>query len=114
LNEWSREALVQDCPPTVAQTLLEQAYLELGVRVTRPIYQLMVHSTIGVVLNAIAAVKERLTSKTAAPVKSKEGLLTTAIRRHFTPNKKQRVAQGAESGVGLAGAFEQKPTVLHQ
>jgi hypothetical protein len=103
LEEWSQEAVVQECPPTIAQTLVEQAHSELGVRMTRPIYQLVVQSTIGVVLNAIAAVKERLESKTAAPVKSKEGLFTTALKRHFTPNSKgqrESTPQGGIQGFG--------------
>jgi hypothetical protein len=103
LEEWSREAVVQECPPTIAQTLVEQAHSELGVRITRPIYQLVVRSTIGVVLNAIAAVKERLESKTAAPVKSKEGLFTTALKRRFTPNNKgqrENTPQGSIQGFG--------------
>jgi hypothetical protein len=91
--------VVQECPSAIAQTLVEQAHSELGVRITRPIYQLVVRSTIGVVLNAIAAVKERLESKTAAPVKSKEGLFTTALKRRFTPNAKGQRDNTPERGI---------------
>jgi hypothetical protein len=88
LNEWNPDSQVRECPREVAQTLMEKAYLDLGVRLTQPIYKLVLESTIGVVVNAIAAVKERLESQTAPPVKTKEGFFTTALRRHFTPNRK--------------------------
>jgi hypothetical protein len=105
LQEWDREAIVQECPSTIAQTLVEQAHSELGVRITRPIYRLVVRSTIGVVRNAIAAVKERLESKTAAPVKSKEGLFTTALKRRFTPNAKGQRDNTPEAGIKGFGAW---------
>lgn len=88
LEHLNPQLLVKDFPAAVAQALTQKAVEELGVRITQPIFKLLRESTIGVVLNAIAAVKQRIESPTAEPVYSREALFTTALRRHFTPNRK--------------------------
>lgn len=93
---------VKDCPAAVAQALAAKAAEELDVRITRPIFKLVMESTIGVVVNAIAAVKQRLESKTATkPVKSKEGFFTAALQHGFKPNQTPQKLQEVQ-GRGIA------------
>lgn len=87
LDSCDKAVRVEHCGDEVKQGLVERAISELGLKMTRPIYRLMVESTVGIVLNAIEAAKERFESKTASPVRSKEAMFTVALRRCFTPNR---------------------------
>lgn len=107
LEEFNPHLPVKDCPPAVAQALAAKAAEELDVRITRPIFKLVMESTIGVVVNAIAAVKQRLGSKTATkPVKSKEGFFTAALQRCFKPNQAAEVPGRGVAPVGFSAWYD--------
>jgi hypothetical protein len=97
LEACDHAARVEHCGDEVKQGLVERAISELGLRMTRPIYRLMVESTVGIVLNAIEAAKERFESKTAPPVRSKEAMFTVALKRCFTPNRIKVKGNGSQA-----------------